>query len=67
MFVCRPDNPILTEAVASWNKMWVGQLGRIGRSQLEGVCRASEIRMLGEVGEVERTDGTEWEGPMYNV
>ena len=40
------------------------QLERIGQSQLEGINRASEIVVIGPVGEIVRTDGTEWTGPM---
>ena len=43
------------DSLSSWN-MWVRQLERIGHSQLEWINRASEIVVLGPVGEIGRTD-----------
>ena len=41
--------------------MWVNQLQRIGHNQ-QG--KASEIVVIGPAGEIAKTDGTEWEGPV---
>ena len=49
------------DSSSSWN-MWVNQLQRIGHNQLEG--KASEIVVIGPVGDIVRTDGTEWAGPV---
>ena len=49
------------DSSSSWN-MWVNQLQRIGHNQLEG--KASEIVVIGPVGDIARTDGTEWAGPV---
>ena len=47
----------------SWN-MWVNELQSIGHNQLEGINKASEIVVIGPVGEIARTDGTECAGPV---
>ena len=44
-----------------WN-MWINQLQRIGHNQLEG--KASEIVVICPVGDIARTEGTEWAGPV---
>ena len=44
------------------SSMWVNQLRRIGQNQLEG--KASEIVVIGPVGDIARIDGTEWAGPV---
>ena len=49
------------DSSSSWN-MWVNQLQRIGHNQLEG--KASEIVVIGPVGDIARNDGTEWAGPV---
>ena len=51
------------DSSSSWN-MWVNQLQRIGHNQIEGLNKASEIVVIGPVGEIARTDGTEWAGPV---
>ena len=49
--------------LSSWT-MWVNQLQRIANNQLQGINRANEIVVKGPVGEIARTDGTEWAGPV---
>ena len=51
------------DSSSNWN-MWINQLHRNWTQPVRRQGKASEIVVIGPVGDIARTDGTEWAGPV---